>query len=156
MNESPTLPRTPKLVPPVYFFGSLLLMLALNHWLPGPRLVSGSGRYSGIILMGTALGFALWARLLFAKVGTTVRPFQESSELVVMGPFQITRNPMYLSMIAFLLGLGILLGSLTPLFVIPFLVMILDRRFIRVEESMLERRFGESYRAYRGRVRRWI
>jgi protein-S-isoprenylcysteine O-methyltransferase Ste14 len=131
-------------------------MLLLHFKFPGLRVISGSARYLGIVLMGAALGFGLWARLLFVQVGTTVRPFQESSELVVQGPFHITRNPMYLSLTTLLLGLGILLGSLTPFLVIPFFVLIINRRFIPAEESMLERRFGESYRTYRGRVRRWI
>ena len=106
--------------------------------------------------MGASLGFVFWARMLFVKAGTTVKPFHESSELVVMGPFGVTRNPMYLSMTVFLLGLAILLGSLTPFFVLPFFVWIINTRFIRVEESMLEQRFGDSYRAYKARVRRWI
>ena len=106
--------------------------------------------------MGASLGIVFWARMLFVKAGTTVKPFQESSELVMMGPFNLTRNPMYLSMTVFLLGLAILLGSLTPFFIIPFFVWIITKRFIRVEERMLEQRFGESYRAYKARVRRWI
>jgi len=156
MNESLAAPKARKVLPPVYFFASLLLMLVLHYQVPGMRIISGSARFLGIVLMGAALGFGLWARLLFVQVGTTVKPFQESSELVVQGPFHFTRNPMYLSLTTLLFGLGILLGSLTPFFVIPFFVLIINRRFIPAEESMLERRFGESYRAYRGRVRRWI
>ena len=155
MNEAEVPPKT-KVFPPLYALVSLLLMLGLHYVFPGPRIISGSARYLGIVLIGAGLGFGLWARMLFVQVGTTVKPFQESSELVVQGPFHITRNPMYLSLTTLLLGLGILLGSLTPFFVIPFFVWIINRRFIPAEESMLERRFGESYRAYRGRVRRWI
>jgi len=156
MNEAETPLKPPKVVPPFYFLAFLLLMLALHYVLPGPRIFSGSTRYLGIILMGASLGFAFWARMMFIKAGTTVKPYQESSELVVMGPFHVTRNPMYLSMNVFLLGLAILLGTLIPFFVIPPFMWILYRRFIRVEERMLERRFGDSYRAYKARVRRWI
>jgi protein-S-isoprenylcysteine O-methyltransferase Ste14 len=156
MDDLPDALKPRKVLPPVYFFASLLLMLGLHYVLPGPRILSGSVRYLGIVLMGAALGFGLWARMLFVQVGTTVKPFQESSELVVQGPFQITRNPMYLSMAVFLLGLAVLLGSLIPFFVIPVFVLIINRRFIPAEESMLERRFGEPYRNYQGRVRRWI
>ena len=156
MNEEAVPPKSRKVLPPVYFFASLLLMLGLHYVLPGPRIISGLARYLGIVLMGASLGFGLWARLMFLRVGTTVKPFQESSELVVMGPFHVTRNPMYLSMVTLLLGLAILLGSLTPFFVIPLFVLIIDRRFIPVEEGMLEHRFGEFYRNYQARVRRWI
>ena len=156
MNESTPSPKPTKILPPVYFFGSMVLMIALHYGLPGPHIISGSIRYLGIILMGASLGFGLWARLLFVRMGTTVKPFQESSELVVLGPFNVTRNPMYLSMTVLLLGLAVLLGSLTPYFVVPLFVLIINRRFIPAEESMLERRFGESYRNYQARVRRWI
>jgi len=131
-------------------------MLALDYLIPRPFLIHGSVRYVGIVLMGMGLGIVFWARSLFTKVGTTVKPFQESSELVVKGPFNVTRNPMYLSMVVFLLGLGILLGSFTPFLVIPIFIWIITQRFIRVEERMLEQRFGASYLAYRARVRRWI
>ena len=154
--DEPKHPRPTKLLPPVYFFLSVLLIVALHYALPGPHIISGSARYLGIVLMGAGLGFAFWARMLFVQMGTTVKPFQESSELVVMGPFNVTRNPMYLSMVVFLLGLAVLLGSLTPFFVVPIFVWIIDRRFIRMEEGMLMARFGDSYRAYQGRVRRWI
>jgi len=155
MNEAEVPPKT-KVFPPLYFLASLLLMLGLHYVLPGPRIISGSARYLGIVLIGAGLGFGLWARMLFVQVGTTVKPFQESSELVVQGPFHVTRNPMYLSLTMLLLGVAVLLGSLTPLFVIPFFVLIVNRRFIPVEEAMLERHFGESYRSYKTRVRRWI
>jgi protein-S-isoprenylcysteine O-methyltransferase Ste14 len=156
MSDVKAPPKPRKVLPPVYFFASLLLMLALHYALPGPRIISGSVRYLGIVLMGAALGFGLWARMLFVQVGTTVKPFQESSELVVQGPFHVTRNPMYLSMVTLLFGLAILLGSLTPFFVIPVFVLIINRRFIPAEESMLEQRFGDSYRNYHQHVRRWI
>ena len=156
MNEAKGSHQARKVLPPVYFFASLLLMLGLHYVLPGPRIISGSARYLGIVLMGASLGFGLWARMLFVQVGTTVKPFQESSELVVQGPFHVTRNPMYLSMTTLLLGVAVLLGSLTPFFVIPCFVLIINRRFIPVEEGMLEQRFGESYRSYKARVRRWI
>jgi protein-S-isoprenylcysteine O-methyltransferase Ste14 len=155
MNEAEVPPKT-KVFPPLYALVSLLLMLGLHYVFPGPRIISGSVRYLGIVLIGAGLGFGLWARMLFVQVGTTVKPFQESSELVVQGPFHVTRNPMYLSLTTVLLGVAVLLGSLTPFFVIPIFVLIINRRFIPVEESMLERRFGESYRNYQGRVRRWI
>jgi protein-S-isoprenylcysteine O-methyltransferase Ste14 len=155
MNEAEVPPKT-KVFPPLYALVSLLLMLGLHYVFPGPRIISGSARYLGIVLIGAGLGFGLWARMLFVQVGTTVKPFQESSELVVQGPFHVTRNPMYLSLTTVLLGVAVLLGSLTPFFVIPIFVLIINRRFIPVEEGMLERRFGESYRSYKARVRRWI
>lgn len=145
-----------RVLPPVYFLLSLLLMVVLHAVLPIAHIVSGPIRYLGILLVLIGVSTALWARRLFARAGTTIKPFQESTDLVLEGPFRISRNPMYLSMILVLIGTALLLGSLSPWFVVPILALILDRRFIRAEERMLEHTFGESYRSYQSHVRRWL
>ena len=54
------------------------------------------------------------------------------------------------------MGIGVLLGSLSPFVVVPLFVWLIDRRFIRVEEAGLEQTFAAAYRDYRARVRRWL
>jgi protein-S-isoprenylcysteine O-methyltransferase Ste14 len=76
--------------------------------------------------------------------------------LVTHGVFAFSRNPMYLSMMLGLLGVFVALGSLTPLAAVPVFFLIIRRRFIAVEERMLEEAFGDDYRAYKSRVRRWL
>jgi protein-S-isoprenylcysteine O-methyltransferase Ste14 len=156
IDPAVTLPKRPKILPPIYALLALLVMLALHYLWPVAHIISGSARYVGIVLIGIGLGTASWARVLFNHAGTTIKPYQESSDLVVLGPFRFTRNPMYVSLILVLTGTAVLLGSLTPFLVIPVMAMILDRKFIRVEERMLEEKFGESYRSYKSSVRRWI
>lgn len=63
---------------------------------------------------------------------------------------------MYLGMLLILVGLALLVGSLTPWFVVVGFGILVDGVFIKTEESMLEEAFGEEYRRYRDRVRRWI
>ena len=55
-----------------------------------------------------------------------------------------------------LLGVALLLGSLTPFAVVIVLPILFDRAFISPEEEMLEDTFGDQFREYRERVRRWI
>ena len=59
-------------------------------------------------------------------------------------------------MTAALIGLGLLMGTAAPFIVVPAFVLIIDRCFIRPEEAVLETTFGDEYRAYKTRVRRWI
>ena len=92
----------------------------------------------------------------FNKHDTTVKPFEESSTLLTDGVFGITRNPMYLGMTLILLGVAMLFGSAAPFAVVLFLAALLDRTFIAPEEQKLEDTFGERFRQYRRRVRRWI
>jgi protein-S-isoprenylcysteine O-methyltransferase Ste14 len=63
---------------------------------------------------------------------------------------------MYAGLAATLVGIGFVLQSLTPFFVVPVFVWLIATRFIAVEERMLDRRFGSAYADYRARVRRWL
>jgi protein-S-isoprenylcysteine O-methyltransferase Ste14 len=98
----------------------------------------------------------LWAAGLFRKRGTTIIPFQVSSELVQEGPYRWTRNPMYLGMLGILSGTAWMLGSATPWLLVFTFLWWISTRFIAIEERMLGARFGESYRDYQKRVRRWL
>lgn len=154
MSE-PVRGKTP-ILPPFYFLLSLGLMIALDRVAPGPRLAGPLFDSAGLLLAALGLGIMLWAAGLFRRAGTTIKPFQESTTLVVTGPYRLTRNPMYLGMVTILLGVGLLLGSASPLIVIPVFVVILEQRFIRVEEAALECKFGAAYSTFKARTRRWI
>jgi protein-S-isoprenylcysteine O-methyltransferase Ste14 len=75
--------------------------------------------------------------------------------IVTRGPYRWTRNPMYLGHLLFLLGLAVTLESWLAAAVFAAHAVWFDRR-ARDDEARLERLFGESYGAYRRRVRRWI
>jgi protein-S-isoprenylcysteine O-methyltransferase Ste14 len=68
----------------------------------------------------------------------------------------MSRNPIYLAFTLTLTGVAALLGSSSPFVVLPLFVWYIQRRFVEPEERLLEDRFGEVYRAYKGKVRRWI
>ncbi|OIO96268.1 MAG: hypothetical protein AUK03_04195 [Anaerolineae bacterium CG2_30_64_16] len=63
---------------------------------------------------------------------------------------------MYLGFVLILLGLAIVLGSLTPFVIIPIFAVVMDRVFIVVEEWMLAEKFGREWVDYRTKVRRWV
>ncbi|MCB0226664.1 MAG: isoprenylcysteine carboxylmethyltransferase family protein [Anaerolineae bacterium] len=92
----------------------------------------------------------------FQTQNTTIKPFEESTALVTGGLYQVSRNPMYLGMVLILAGVAILLGSLTPFGVIPVVIILLNRNFIRFEEQSLAQTFGPLWVEYRQRVRRWV
>ena len=86
---------------------------------------------------------------------TSFYPFATPTTLVTRGPFRLSRDPMYLGMVLVLIGVALLLGSVTPWVVVPLFVVLIDARFVRREEKDLEGA-GDAFRAYRARVRRWI
>ncbi len=128
----------------------LHLLAPVVHWLQWPRLLLG--------LIPAAIGIALnvIADRQFKKHGTTVKPFEPSTALVVDRVFGLSRNPMYVGMVLILAGIAIGLGSLTPIVILPVFALWLDRNFISPEEPLLVAQFGEPYLEYRRRVRRWI
>jgi protein-S-isoprenylcysteine O-methyltransferase Ste14 len=144
------------LYPPIYFLIALVLMLALHLALPLAKPLRAPYTWAGFLLIALGIGLAVSAGRLFGRARTTIKPFERSSALVIAGPYRFTRNPMYLGMVVGMLGLAILLGSLTPPLVIPPFVALIQQRFIRAEEADLQAAFGPRYEEYRRRVRRWI
>ena len=91
-----------------------------------------------------------------APAGISIKPYQVPEHLVTGGLFAHSRNPVYASMILGLAGIFVVLGTLTPALVVPVFAYLISVRFIALEERLLEDRFGDAYRDYAGRVRRWI
>jgi protein-S-isoprenylcysteine O-methyltransferase Ste14 len=89
-------------------------------------------------------------------VGTTLDTFSEPNKLVTDGPYKYSRNPIYLGYALVLIGVWLLLGSLSPLFIVVFSIVITDRWYIPFEENMLAEKFGPAYTSYKSRTRRWI
>ncbi|MCZ4238087.1 isoprenylcysteine carboxylmethyltransferase family protein, partial [Staphylococcus equorum] len=77
-------------------------------------------------------------------------------KLLVDGPFRVSRNPIYLADSLLYGGVALLWGSLWPWLLLPALVLVMQRGVIVHEERLLDQLFGEDYRAYRSRVRRWL
>jgi len=135
---------------------SIGVMIVVHLAVPLVRCVPTPWNAIGAVPLLGGIVMAVIADRLFARCETTIYPFAEPSVLVVEGPFRYTRNPMYLGLILALIGLALLLGTLTPWLVIVPFGLILDRTFVRYEQRTMQERFGDDYRAYMQRVRRWL
>ncbi len=94
----------------------------------------------------------------FRKVKTTVNPMspEKSSALVCTGIYKYSRNPMYLGMALLLLAWAIYLASAWSLLGIVAYVLYITRFQIIPEERAMEKLFGQEYRDYKAKVRRWL
>ncbi|HEV2283567.1 MAG TPA: isoprenylcysteine carboxylmethyltransferase family protein [bacterium] len=148
--------RRGPVLPPGYFGMALPLMLLLHFAVPVPRIAAL--RYSLVGFVPVVIGMALnlLADREFKTHETTVKPFERSSHLLTDGVFAESRHPMYLGMVLILGGVAVLLGTLAPFAVVLAFAVLLDLRFIRVGERMLAETFGDGWRLYRRRVRRWL
>jgi protein-S-isoprenylcysteine O-methyltransferase Ste14 len=83
-------------------------------------------------------------------------PMNPTTALVTSGPYRLTRNPMYLGMAFLYVALAFAFGVMWALVFLPAVLVVVDRFVIVREEPYLERKFGQAYREYRSRVRRWL
>jgi len=127
-------------------------LLPIRLWLE-PTVVQSLLGW-GLLVGGVLL--AVSAAYLFRRAGTTPNPAKPTSALVIWGPYRFTRNPMYVGMATLYCGGTLLLNDPWPLAFLPLVMALVQRRVIAREEAYLERKFGDVYRAYKARVRRWI
>jgi len=113
-------------------------------------------RFGGVALGLSAVMFAIWGQRTMKAAGTNVHPGMPALAIVAEGPFAFTRNPLYLSLIALFTAIGVALASPAFLVVLPPLALMLHFGVVLREERYLEAKFGDAYRAYKARVRRWI
>ncbi len=145
-----------KPLPPTYFMTSLVLLIGLHFLWPIAHLITSPYRWVGLIPIVLGGWLNLAADSHFKKAQTPVKPGEKSTALVESGPFVFSRHPMYLGMTAILLGGAIVLGSLIA-FVVPVAFAVtMQVVFINNEERTMEETFGETYRDYKKRVRRWL
>lgn len=151
-----TVNRKRKVLPPVYFLFTLLIMAGLYFFVPIGLILHAPMTYLGALPIVIGFAIAIWAAASFGKVGTPIKPFEQSTHLVTGGMYRITRNPMYLGMVLILFGIAIVCGTIGPFVPVPIFIWIIQRKFIRFEEAALEEKFASEYVAYKGRVRRWL
>jgi protein-S-isoprenylcysteine O-methyltransferase Ste14 len=109
-------------------------------------------------LLLLALGFLVrvWATVYFYAHKMRVISLKPQKTLITSGPYRYSRNPLYLGGNVFIFfGAALLFGSPTALFATAIHLPLIDL-FIRREERQLERDFGEEWRSYKQRVRRWL
>jgi protein-S-isoprenylcysteine O-methyltransferase Ste14 len=148
--------KTKKIMPPTWLLIAISTMLILHFLVPFCSLVPKIWNLSGLVLLAAGVMVNLIADSAFQKAHTTVRPFEESTELVATGVFQFSRNPMYLGFVLILAGIAILLRTVSPFVVILAFVILIDTAYIRVEERMLAEKFGAAWETYKSKTRRWL
>lgn len=150
--------ETPRvaLPPPILYAVAIGLGLWLERPLPWP-LPGGALRFwSGALLIVLAVAlFGLCVREL-RRHQTTINPHRAASNLVESGPFRFSRNPIYVSLTALQVGVGLLASSTWVLLMLIWVLPVMQRLIIAREEEHLHWRFGAQYADYCERVRRWL
>ena len=98
----------------------------------------------------------VWCFALFNAARTTVMPNRAVTRMVTTGPYQFSRNPIYVSHVVLTGGIGLIAQSPFVPLLLPALVLAFARLSILPEERYLERHFGDDFRAYAAHTRRWL
>ncbi len=143
--------------PPILYVVVLVVGALMHRQWPLPPVAPwpAATALGWVAIIGGA-GVALAALLNFRAIGTTFDPTGPADALATGGIYRVTRNPMYLGAVLAFAGLGIVTGWTWLLVfdvLLPFALVFLA---IKPEEAYLERRFGQAYRDYHARVRRWL
>lgn len=143
--------------PPVAWALAVLAGLALNWLMPLwflPAVVPAD--WLGAIVFAVALALFAWAIATMTRSGSSVPTRLPTTTIVKTGPYRFTRNPIYLAMVLGLIGLAIAFNTFWLLIALVPFALVIRYGVIAREEVYLERKFGDVYRGYRARVRRWL
>ena len=142
--------------PPSLYVAGFAVGLALDRRRPLPAPPARSAKWIGAVLLGLGAALPASGAALFRRRGTSVLPVRPTTSLVTVGPYRLTRNPMYVGFALAHAGLALWRRSTWALLMLAPVLAAVDRVVIDREERYLESAFGDEYRRYAGRVRRWL
>lgn len=160
-SSPPDLPRRTAGViapPPLLPLAVVLLAELLRWWWPLRLPVASAAWRWTLALAWCAAAVALGASavVMLRRARTPVEPWKPTRAIVSVGPYAISRNPIYVAFLGVQLAYAWGRDNAWALVLLPVTIALLHWGVIAREERYLAERFGESYLAYRRRVRRWL
>jgi protein-S-isoprenylcysteine O-methyltransferase Ste14 len=144
------------IAPPLLFVLPIVALLVIESFVP-TTFTQGAFRWNlGAIFFVAGLALSIAGFVTQKRAGTDPIPFNPSTRIVAHGPYRFSRNPMYLGLALWTLGIAFLVDCVWMLLAVLVGLVLIDRLVITREERYLERKFGEEYLSYKRRVRRWI
>lgn len=146
-----------RIPPPLSYLAAVVAGVGLQFIWPLPiGLARGPRVALGLLVALLGVPLVVGALRLFRETGQDPKPWLATPEIIKSGVYRFTRNPMYVSLALLQSAIGIGLGNLWILLLVPLACAVVYVTAIRHEEAYLERKFGESYLDYKRSVRRWL
>ena len=144
--------------PPYLVFLGLIISFLLEFLVHRNQIFDNSiiFRFLGIILTIAAILLFVKSVGIFNLRKEKLHPRSISTQIFKDGPFQFSRNPIYLAMFVLLIGVGLTLNSFWFLYSGLVVAIMLHYGVIIPEENYLEKEFGKDYLEYKKTVRRWL
>jgi len=143
--------------PPLLYAGALGIGLITDFLLFRVQTgIPAAIRYVlAALLLAAAIALGVGALNLFRRAGTHAKPWGPTTTIVTDGVYAFTRNPMYLAATLLYVSISIAVDSAIALFLLIPLLVVMHYGVIVREERYLGAKFGDDYRRYRSKVRRW-
>lgn len=145
--------------PPLIFVIGYALGLGIQAFVPihlANALDVAGVRIAGVLFVLAGVFLAGSAIATFRRAGTSPVPHRPTTTVVGTGPYRLSRNPIYVGFTLIYVGASLLANAVWPLVLLPIVLAVMHFGVVRREEAYLERKFGDEYRAYRDRTRRWL
>jgi len=141
-------------LPPIWAAAIALLSILIGRIFP--ILSFAPPKWLACVMLCLGFGLVLWSAYFFWKKKTSIEPHHTPTTLIVEGPYQLSRNPIYLGMFLGLLGVGFWTGALSAVLMTVLFPFIINARFIASEEQALKDQFGADAESYLASTSRWI
>jgi protein-S-isoprenylcysteine O-methyltransferase Ste14 len=141
---------------PLLYGLAFVVVLALYWFWPMPIFDHAVALWLGLALVMLGVGIGIWGRRALRTTGTNVNPSLPTTAIVTSGPFRFSRNPLYIALTLLYFGITLAVNTWWSIVVLVPLVIIVHRVVVLREERYLEAKFGESYRQYCSKVRRYL
>ena len=139
--------------PPVILLCCIILQIFLINIAP---IAIDLTLLIGLLVLSVSIFLIIYSFLELKKFDTTYIPDGEPEQLVTSGPFEFSRNPIYLGMLGILISICLFSQSLSS-FLVPILfIFIIENTWISHEEAKLETLFKDKWVEYKSKTRKWL
>ena len=142
--------------PPLLYLIALGAMLGLRWEWPMIIAAPRALLWPAIVVCGCSLAFGFWGRRTLLEAGTAINPARPTTALVTQGPYRHSRNPVYVALTTLFVGITLAADTWWGVAALLPLAAVMHYGVVLREERYLERKFGDAYRDYRVRVRRYL
>jgi len=142
--------------PPLLYGGAFVVALVLGWMWPWPIFGVPAARWLGLVVVAVGIAIVSVGRRTMTAAGTNVNPSKPATTIVASGPFRFSRNPLYVGLTLVYSGLTLAFNTWWGFALLAPILLTMHIGVVLREERYLEQKFGEPYRQYQSRVRRYL
>ncbi len=142
--------------PPFFYIIAVLVAIVIDHFISLSFGNPTMTKYLGLAVLGMGILILMLSGRMFIKNKQSPSVHASQPKVITDGIYGKTRNPIYLSAHMFIASAALYFDNVWMLLMLMPMTYIITKFVIEKEETYLERKFGEAYRDYKKRVRRWL